>query len=547
MKKSLPKLFAATALIAGQIGFTAQAQTVSTFESLSLPAATFENLTLSSNSFWNGSAVPNGTTFESGNSIFPNNYDGGFGYWLNGWAYSNVQDSVTAGFGNLYAASTAIGYNNSANYAVGQNGSVINLDASAIGKAVNGFYITNSTYAAISMRDGDAFAKKFGGATGDDADWFKLTIRKWMGGLLTNDSVEFYLADFRFTDNTQDYIVKTWEWVDLSSLGNVDSLSFTLSSSDVGTFGMNTPGFFCIDNFNVINYWNGSAMPNGTTFTDGNAIFQNNYNGGFGYWESGWAYSNVQDSITANFSNLYAAIPAIGYNNSANYAVGQNNAIINLNATAIAGVVSGMYITNSTYAALSMRDGDAFAKKFGGATGDDADWFKLTIRKWMAGVLTNDSVEFYLADFRFTDNTQDYIVKTWEWVDLSSLGNVDSLSFTLSSSDVGTFGMNTPAFFCMDDFTTADIPTALIANNSQSSAITLYPNPANETVHINLSNLNDKNVFISIADVTGKTVYSQALNTLTTVSLNISNFTNGVYFVTINGDNTHINSKLIKN
>jgi hypothetical protein len=32
-----------------------------------------------------------------------------------------------------------------------------------------------------------------------------------------NDSIEFYLADFRFANNSQDYILKTWEYLDLTS------------------------------------------------------------------------------------------------------------------------------------------------------------------------------------------------------------------------------------------------------------------------------------------------------------------------------------------
>ena len=43
----------------------------------------------------------------------------------------------------------------------------------------------------------------------------------------------------------------------------------------------------------------------------------------------------------------------------------------------------------------------------------------------------------------------------WEWVDLSSLGTVAGLEFDLSSSDTGPSGMNTPAYFAMDDLTPA--------------------------------------------------------------------------------------------
>ena len=36
--------------------------------------------------------------------------------------------------------------------------------------------VANDTYPALSMKDGDAFSKKFGGDSSDDPDWFKLTI-----------------------------------------------------------------------------------------------------------------------------------------------------------------------------------------------------------------------------------------------------------------------------------------------------------------------------------------------------------------------------------
>jgi len=223
--------------------------------SMSLSAqqtSTFDNLTLSPNSYWDGSDQSGG--FTSGDAYFSNKYDTSFGgYWASGFAYSNVMDTITAGAGNLYAASTVVDFSGSGNYVVAQNNSVIRLTGSALGNTVSGFYVTNGTYPNISMRDGDQFAKKFGGTSGNDPDWFKLTVFGYYNGSLINDSVEFYLADYRFSNNTQDYRVNTWEWVDLTTFGNLDSLVFSLSSSDVGQWGMNTPAFFCIDEFNKQN------------------------------------------------------------------------------------------------------------------------------------------------------------------------------------------------------------------------------------------------------------------------------------------------------
>src|SRR5262249_30398212 len=106
-----------------------------------------------------------------------------------------------------------------------------------------------------------------------------------------------------------------------------------------------------------------------------------------------------------------------------------------------------MRVTNTTYVALSMLQGDQFAKQFGGPTGNDPDFFLLTVTGRNAQGQSTGSVDFYLADYRFADNGLDYVIRTWTTIDLSALGaDTRSLSFGLSSSDVGMFGMNTPAF-----------------------------------------------------------------------------------------------------
>ncbi|OSZ78869.1 hypothetical protein CAP35_11645 [Chitinophagaceae bacterium IBVUCB1] len=230
-----------SALLASSLA--TQAQTVADFESLTLPKAdTF---------YVNYSSSGNDVGFNNGLAHFPCVYNSAWGgFWDKGFAYSNMTDSVKSGFSNQYAAKTAKGYNGSNNYLVANSASnYIQLTGAGKGSFVSGFYVTNSTYAYNSMRDGDAFAKKFGGTSGNDADWFKLVIRGYHNGTAKQDSIEVYLADFRFTDNTKDYILKTWQWVNLMPLGKVDSLDFKLSSSDVGGFGMNTPAYFCMDNF----------------------------------------------------------------------------------------------------------------------------------------------------------------------------------------------------------------------------------------------------------------------------------------------------------
>ncbi len=267
-----------------------------------------------------------------------------------------------------------------------------------------------------------------------------------------------------------------------------------------------------------------------TPFSDGNVTYRYIWDDIYGYWQSGFIYSRVNDSTTSGPGNLAATKALTGYNGSSVYAVGTGGSVAVLTGSATGGVVEGFYVTNSTYAYNSMRDGDSFAKKFGGDDGNDPDWFALTVRSYLGGVLSTDSVAFYLADFRFSDNTQDYIVSDWTWLDLSSLGNADSLVFELSSSDVGGFGMNTPSYFCLDNLTTRDTPVN-VAEHSNRTEFSLYPNPASDFILVNAT-FAETLQHVEIYDVTGKLKMTTPLFSGQR-TIDIATLESGVYLVAV--------------
>lgn len=217
----------------------------------------FENLALAPNGYWAGVTDPSAPLFEpnpgsfsTGLATFSNQMTdwGGFTSW-SGWAYSNMTDNATPGFENQYSVYTGQAHGGN-NFGVAYvTGDAARIDFSATVLA-NGFYLTNTTYTAQSMLHGDSFAKKFGGNSGDDADWLKLSVTG-LNGDAAAGTVDFYLADYRSGDNRLDYIVDSWAWLDLSSLGRIDALQFAMSSSDSGVFGMNTPAYFAIDDLTV--------------------------------------------------------------------------------------------------------------------------------------------------------------------------------------------------------------------------------------------------------------------------------------------------------
>lgn len=514
--------------------------------------AHFDSLLTTANKYIDGSGAAVEGSFTSGQVKFYNAYQTAYGgYWSTGWAYSNVKNDTLAGFGNIYAAYAAEGNAGSSKYAVGQQSSIMALTPADAGKPVKGLYVTNGTFAALSMQKGDAFAKKFGGDSGNDPDYFVLTIRKYTNGVLGADSVNVYLADFRDNNNSLDYIVRDWKFVDLTSLGNVDSLYFKLASSDYGQFGMNTPAFFCVDDiitdsdtadFENLSlqpnaYWNKRSTSLSSIIEDGGFQFRNRYSvAGWGdSWSGGYAVSSMADTVTAGYKNIFSSYAGSGYN-STTYAMAQQNAKVLL--PSVTGLkLKGVYITNSTYAALSMKNGDAFAKKFGGVSGNDSDWFKVSFVGFKNGVA--DTVETYLADFRFADNTQDYIIKEWKWVDLTGLGEADSLTAFLTSSDNGQFGMNTPAFFAIDQLE-METPTG-IRNEKMLLPVTLYPNPATDVLTIEIQ---ATTATLSIFSIAGQQVKTHTLAAGTN-TIWIDELETGVYILRVESNGVVGTKKLI--
>ncbi len=301
-------------------------------------------------------------------------------------------------------------------------------------------------------------------------------------------------------------------------------------------------------------FWNGISTPLGTTFMSADAIFPNNYDTSFGgYWSGGWAYSNMTDTTNGTSSNLYAARPGIGNAGSATYAVGQQNAWVNLSSDAIGKVVNGFYVTNGTYAARVIENGNSFSRKFGdttgtghtGAQGSYPDYFLLTVYGYSNGAQITDSVNFYLADFRGPDSL-DYIVEDWQWVDLTPLGNVDSVQFTMSSTDVGSFGINTPLFFCIDDFTTANAAVAT-SNLISKKSIQIYPNPVQNELHISLQDIEEENLELTIYDLSGKKIVSETIvNSQADYPVDFSNQPAGTYFLQLRSEDVVWSTKISK-
>ena len=125
-------------------------------------------------------------------------------------------------------------------------------------------------------------------------------------------------------------------------------------------------------------------------------------------------------------------------------------------------------VTNATYTALSVQNGDGFAKPF-----QPGDTLKLTIVGYSANQIVTGTQTFVLADYPVGGNLS--VVSQWTSVDLSSFGSdTAQLSFGLASSDVGNYGMNTPAYFAVDALTLVPVPEPASAGLLAAGGLLLY-------------------------------------------------------------------------
>lgn len=221
--------------------------TISVGQDSNLAVADFENLEVPAEGHMSVSTEDDDerTEFVSGDYEFATGCMSDYNYWYF-FGYANRTDTKYETLDDQWNNIVGGGYDGSANYGVAYaaefNGPCYVTLLSDEPAVVPGFYITNSSYAYNSLTGGDPYAKKFG-----LGDWFKLTVTGYDAEDEVTGTKEYYLADLR--DAEKAYIINDWRYVDLSGLGKVAKLGFALSSTDNGDWGMNTPAYFCFDNF----------------------------------------------------------------------------------------------------------------------------------------------------------------------------------------------------------------------------------------------------------------------------------------------------------
>ncbi len=175
------------------------------------------------------------------------------------------------------------------------------------------------------------------------------------------------------------------------------------------------------------------------------------------YW-SGFAISNRGDTTTNSWTNDTSSFSGGGVGSTGNFAVAYWQAY---DPPPLIVLPDGMRpvsakLVNTTYTALTMRDGDP--NNFSPGEYEAGDFLSVTFtgKPLPDGTgATTGSATFFLADFR---DGASLIVDEWTSFSLTTLGEARSVLIDFASSDVGAYGINTPTYVALDDFTLAAVP-----------------------------------------------------------------------------------------
>ena len=152
----------------------------------------------------------------------------------------------------------------------------------------------------------------------------------------------------------------------------------------------------------------------------------------------------------------------------------------------------GVYVNLNSYSYYCIEYGDAFAHAF-----NNGDKFTLTIH----GVAPDESEKEVTVDLASFDNGNLTINRGWKYADRTPLGTINELYFTMSTTDKGAYGDNTPEYFCLDKLMVKDSSGSGVQSIGSDKASISY----DRTSHIvNISNAG----FAVVYDVTGTKVMS---------------------------------------
>lgn len=169
---------------------------------------------------------------------------------------------------------------------------------------------------------------------------------------------------------------------------------------------------------------------------------------------------------------------------------------------------------------------------------------------WYMGIGTNvdltvdigDTVRWTWTSINHTVTSNVGSTETFDSGFLGPIGSTYSHTFTLEGAN---------PYYCafhgaLSMSGTITVNPALGIDDETVSSFKMYPNPSNSILNLKLpQQINSGEV--TVFDVLGKELYRKPFNEINTIELNISNWTNGSYFIKVKSGSVSQTQQFIKN
>jgi Domain of unknown function (DUF4465)/Secretion system C-terminal sorting domain len=382
-----------------------------------------------------------------------------------------------------------------------------------------------------------------------------LIVTGYSGGIAGSTTVETYLADFRNSDNSFDYILQNWRWVDLRLLGAVDSVVFSMASSDNGGFGMNTPAYFVIDEFNAPLFSPLGGQAGSTAISKSDVAIIN--------WAQACTVTRGPQDISSNAS------PLATFGTEANATgAATGTTLLSLGDGGSAVLTFEHPIKNGTGADFAVfengfTNGDLlFAElAFVEVSSDGETFFRFP-------AVSNTDASLQTENFSYTDpqllynlagSAQANYGTPFDLQELSGIAELDinkithvkivdvvgSIDTLYSTFDKNGNAVNDPwkTDFISGGFDLDAVAvlhensvTGVISMRDQFNTLSVYPNPATDQVTVSFIDPASEGV-LQLLDTTGNELASETISLGTDkINMNLSDLKPGVYVLLYNGE-----------
>ncbi len=272
-------------------------------------------------------------------------------------------------------------------------------------------------------------------------------------------------------------------------------------------------------------------------------------NNGFENWTSMGSYNDPDNwdqlnSMTSSMS-IYTCTKGTPGNPGASYLKLTSKTVSGMGVVpgiAVSGVIDMVTYKPKSGFAYSQRPLSLTGSWQYMPSGSDQGFVGVYLTKWNTSMNMRDTIA--MATQNLTSMMMSWTSFT---INLNYMSTVSPDSAIIIFSASGSTPVNNSAMY-IDNLAFSGTATGIKENTVNLINLTVFPNPSNEKIVLNYTLKSTENVVIKISDVTGKIVKELKPNGVignNKQELNISNLSQGIYTITIQGDNSLSSQKLI--